>query len=230
MGEILTRQRRKSRWLIWHFRVRGRVCARRVFIASKRKLREEEKWEYWENCFRRCPWCPSGVCWSSSPARFRGNRIIWVSHLFIVTLPFVFTRRTTSFPLRFRPLVYSLIFIKIYNLLENRKSSLLIFERNWINKICLFVITLWKSCSFNFSLNYASPQEGYISSVANSRYWFMDFTQHSFNARYIWLGKCKFRSWFIVSPHLPDLSRAVEKWKNILFIKMMLLFFTPIPH
>lgn len=34
-----------------------------------------------------------------------------------------FTRRTTSFPLRFRPLVYSLIFIKIYNLLENRKSS-----------------------------------------------------------------------------------------------------------
>lgn len=34
----------------------------RVFIASKRKLREEEKWEYWENCFRRCPWCPSGVC------------------------------------------------------------------------------------------------------------------------------------------------------------------------
>lgn len=29
MGEILTRQRRKSTWLIWHFRVRGRVCARR---------------------------------------------------------------------------------------------------------------------------------------------------------------------------------------------------------
>lgn len=46
MEKILTRPRRKSvsSWLIWHFRVRARVCACevRVFIASKRKLGRRE--------------------------------------------------------------------------------------------------------------------------------------------------------------------------------------------